>query len=330
MQVSRYDHCDNRAAIFDATIANAAALFARSGTVDKDELLGALGAFGEHALPALPAALVALDDPKLRYDALGLIRAIGPGAAPAVPKLRQLLSSEWASTASSALGAIGAAASPALPELIARLRQATAAGCRSKPASVHFAGPVARIAALARQPGAAPPLIEAFERCPADELELSHALGTLGEPEVAPALMARIRDPGHSLFARLELIADLKRTNVTLSPKDAEFVTAIQTKDSLHERSRPAIGQGFRGAFRGASVFTPLNRARIEMDICHQEAGIAENRPLLPELDVVTLERLAACLHERPCGPTRAQFRSTLSACCQSAFESARPAWCGP
>jgi hypothetical protein len=345
-QVSAVDTCSNERAVFEATAPAVLASLERlasRGPADADELvdlLERLPNWRDLASPALPRLLALLDEPGLNAPALHdplpvravlrAVGAIGPGAGSAVPKLSARLAGDEAASAASALGEIGPASAPALPRLTALLRRSVALGCSGTPRTVDFAPPLAAVAAHTPDPAATSALVAAFQRCRADEKVLARALGTLRDPAAIPALVARVREPNRTFYARLELVLDIRRVGAPLPAADERYVASLERKDALRSPFGPnATGQGMAGGLR-----TPVDGrsawARYELNLCEQEAGAAAPRVDFAALPHDGVERFSACLSERPCGPGREELKATLAACCRVAFPTGAPAWCSP
>jgi len=121
-----------------------------------------LAAHGEAALPGIIEGLRGADE-EMRFNALGLVRLLGPRANPALPALIELVETGDDGTAFFAmlvLGDIGADAKPSVPAIAARLRYDPAS--RAYPElRTYAATTLGRIGPAASQ--AVPALAEALE-----------------------------------------------------------------------------------------------------------------------------------------------------------------------
>jgi hypothetical protein len=112
----------------------------------KAVLCVAYSELGPAAAPAVPKLIELIQEDNVvnRRQAVGALMAIGPAAAPAVPVLRKALYHEDFHTqywACRALGAIGEPALPAVPDLIDRLKNGAASVKRNAAAALGKIGP---------------------------------------------------------------------------------------------------------------------------------------------------------------------------------------------
>jgi hypothetical protein len=111
-------------------------------------VLGRLGPSGDETLAVLRRGLKDKGERVAYWTAVGL-SSWGPAAAPAVPELRRLLSTESDDAAASALAAIGPAAAAAKPDL------ARKAGLRDSPGRFSAADALAKLVKQAEKPSRA-------------------------------------------------------------------------------------------------------------------------------------------------------------------------------
>ena len=195
-----------------------------------------LANMGPAAVRALPAILLALDDPahSVRERAFDILQILGPLASPAVPRLLQL----WERKQNKAevvftLGCMGPAAAPAVPQLIEALsRKSTSLQARAATALGEI-GPEAR--------AAVPELVRVLNSgsgsVPARAAE---SLAKIGAPAegAAPGLFKLLKHK--ALAVRLTAA----RTLALLDPDKAKKALPILAKDyRKHEFDRDEIAE---------------------------------------------------------------------------------------
>jgi hypothetical protein len=209
-------------------------LFARLGSLpwgrlrdakDPELLMGRLSLFGLGAARYAEEATELLDEPKLKGPVVDLLARIGPKAASAAPRLRELLKGSPPSGTMAALASLRD--TQALPLLVKRLADSNGSGCAGAERQ-ELVQAVAELSKYVRDPGPAVFAVADGLRCDSEEWNVLDVLQQLGHraEAAAPVMIAVFHDAQRPLQYRIAL-GRAASDVIELGPRDRELLDAL-------------------------------------------------------------------------------------------------------
>jgi hypothetical protein len=259
--------------------------------------LAALRSYGIHAAPAAAALGRLLDKNVHVSNVLDALKHIGPGAVAAVPALRRLMNrsnTDRKVRIARVLGRIGPAALPARKDLFALVSFFMRKAKNDTNARFHL---ITTLEALARMAS----LWSATERA---------------------TLVTVLRTDAYGFNTRLRAARALR--NAVFGPFSTELrlIRLIRNKEKLNNAHHRAVSQVPPPPAVRAARF--LSHA---LAVCGNEAKL-KTAPTTPtvcgvaRMNVGRTEKLAYCISQRICGPSRKTYRAAVSTCCKRAHRT--------
>jgi hypothetical protein len=270
---------------------------------------------------AVPVVRPYLGDPKhLAVAALALAR-MGQDVSSVVEPLAQRLDGQEVGVALDALRAIGPGARGALPRLAA-LSKRFDATCNAPVKAERLIGTVAAIATRPTDAsGALPMLVALMSSCPSRLSETAAAIAQLGD-EGRTVLLTHLRDDSNAIWIRGSVAGALHKAQVTLVASDRDIVRVILARQRDHDPPAPSQ------VVMEPPPRDPFKELDQEMATCRAEAG---RRPVAATgLSADQADQLALCFGSYLCGPSQRTLVRTLDRCCGKVLGAQKPAYCRP